>query len=331
MKICVVGGSGFIGTHLARQLLASGHDISILDKVQSEAFPSLCTLGDVRDLGALQAAFRDRELIVNLAAEHRDNVRPESLYFDVNVAGARNICEAAKFNSVERIIFTSSVAIYGLNSPGATEDTAAEPFNAYGESKWQAEGVFRSWATEDSCRSLTIVRPVVVFGEDNRGNVYNLLRQIRSGRFIMVGAGKNKKSMAYIANLVDFLESLLTEPRGVMVFNYLDQPDLTTGDLIVTARKALGFREKGFSVPYWVGLAAGIFFDIVSRVTGKEQSISAVRVRKFCAETSVSAARLEERKFERRYSLREGIKRTIQHEFLTKGEAARASDDGSIH
>jgi GlcNAc-P-P-Und epimerase len=326
MKICVVGGSGFIGTHFVRQLLASRHDITILDKVQSAAFPDLCTLGDVRDLEALQAAFCGRDLIVNLAAEHHDNVRPESLYFDVNAGGARNICEAARANRVERIIFTSTVAIYGLTSPGANEDTAAEPFNAYGESKWQAEGIFRSWATEDSRRSLTIVRPVVVFGEDNRGNVYNLLHQIRSGRFIMVGTGKNKKSMAYIANLVDFLESLLNEPQGTLVYNYLDQPDLSARDLVSIARRAFGLRTNGVSVPYWVGLAGGTFFDILARLTGRQLPISAVRVRKFCSETVVSAARLVEREFKPRYSLQEGLERTIQYEF-SKTERARRSGD----
>ena len=128
---------------------------------------------------------------------HRDDIRPISRYDDVNVQGAKNICDAARKHSIKKIIFTSSVAIYGF----APEDTdeSGEPnfFNDYGRTKYLAEQVYKEWQLEDSeNRALIIVRPTVIFGEGNRGNVYNLLKQIFSGSFLMFGDGKNKKSMA---------------------------------------------------------------------------------------------------------------------------------------
>jgi GlcNAc-P-P-Und epimerase len=88
---------------------------------------------------------------------------------------------------------------------------AIAPFNEYGRSKYQAEEVFRRWQQEDANqRTLVIVRPTVVFGERNRGNVYNLLKQLASGHFVMVGKGPKYKSMAYVENVAAFLEHALS-------------------------------------------------------------------------------------------------------------------------
>jgi GlcNAc-P-P-Und epimerase len=323
MNICVVGGSGFIGTHLVRQLIICGHRVNILDKAQSTTFPELCTVGDVRDLEALRAAFAGIDAVVNLAAEHRDDVRPEHLYFDVNVGGAENICVAAREHDVRRIIFTSTVAIYGLNAGCPSEDSEPRPFNAYGKSKSEAEQAFRSWADEDPRRCLRIVRPVVVFGEGNRGNVHNLFLQIRAQRFIMVGDGQNKKSMAYVANLVDFLVSLLMDRSGVEIYNYLDVPDMSGSELVLTARKLFRVNSRLIKLPYSVGLAGGAIIDILARATGRRFPVSAVRIRKFCAETTVSGQKVRERGFRPKYSLYEGIVRTIHSDFSGSDSQAK--------
>jgi len=315
LNICIIGGSGFIGTHLVRQLNDHGHLVTIFDKHKSAAFPRQCTLGDVRDQQAVTAAVSGQDVIVNLAAEHRDDVRPESLYFDVNVGGATHVCEAARQAGIKRIIFTSTVALYGLNSGRPTEESPIRPFNAYGQSKHEAEGVYKSWVHEQPERSLTIVRPVVVFGENNRGNVFNLLAHIREKRFLMVGKGDNRKSMAYVANVVDFLEFCLEQPPGLNTYNYADSPDMTTQELISIAREAFGQKSMPLSLPYWLGLSGGIFFDAVARVINRPLPISAIRIRKFCAETTVSADKAIQRGFRARFTLAEGLQTMIASEF----------------
>src|SRR6185437_10244182 len=99
-RIVVIGGSGFIGTHLVSRLVELGRDVGIFDKAPSAAHADLVRLGDVRDEAALSSVLAGADCIVNLAAEHRDDVRPESLYFDVNVGGAKNIVRAAAHNKV---------------------------------------------------------------------------------------------------------------------------------------------------------------------------------------------------------------------------------------
>ena len=110
-----------------------------LDKNLSVDFSELSTIADVRDKDALKEALKEVDVVFNLAAEHRDDVRPVTLYYDVNVQGARNIVEAAELNNVKRIIFTSSVAVYGFTEKEVDESGKLRPFNDYGRTKLEAE------------------------------------------------------------------------------------------------------------------------------------------------------------------------------------------------
>jgi nucleoside-diphosphate-sugar epimerase len=194
-KVLLIGASGFVGTRLLETAVAD-FDIKNLDKQQSHFYPQITQIGDVRDQQILDQALSGYDTVVLLAAEHRDDVSPTSLYYD-ECSGTRNGGRYGE-NDVKNIIFTSSVAVYGLNKINPDENHPHDPFNHYGKSKWQAEEVLREWhAKAPDERSLTIIRPTVIFGERNRGNVYNLLKQIAGGKFMMVGAGTNYKSMAY--------------------------------------------------------------------------------------------------------------------------------------
>ena len=315
MKILVIGGSGFIGTRLVRELISLGHNVYIYDITTSVEFPELTINGDVRSLDSLSAALtRDTDIIFNLAAEHKDNVDPPSLYFDVNVEGAKNIVKAAKKCCVERIIFTSSVAIYGLNKAMPSETSPADPFNDYGKSKLQAEHIFTEWANGSTCRSLTIVRPAVIFGEGNRGNVYNLIKQIDKRAFIMVGNGKNRKSMGYVGNLVEFLCSSI-ELQGNNIFNYCDKPDLSSHEIAEYIADALGRNIPSIKIPLMVGLYVGFVFDIIAKITGRSFPISSTRIRKFTSETVISTEKLQSTGFKPTISLKDGINRAIRFEF----------------
>lgn len=318
-KIVVTGGSGFIGTRLVTDLLAEGHAVYIFDKVLSEKYPSICTVADVRDREALAKALEGIDVVYHLAAEHRDDVRPISLYYDVNVRGAENLVAACEANRVPQMVFTSSVAIYGLKAGEPTEESPADPFNDYSRSKFQAEGVFRQWFLRDPARSLVMVRPVAIFGEKNRGNIYNLLHQIHSGRFMMVGDGSNRKSIGYVGNIAKFLTFVRSCTDGCHIFNYADKPDLTTQELVDIALKAFnGARNRQrplLRIPYLAGLMGGYAFDIISRLSGRTLPISSIRIKKFTAQTTVSSEKMRRAGFVPAFSLTQALQRTIASEF----------------
>jgi nucleoside-diphosphate-sugar epimerase len=317
-SIGIIGGSGFIGSYLGRKLQQLGNrGFYIVDKVQSPRFAELSRVADVRSLDALRAAIADESLLIHLAAEHRDDVSPRSLYHDVNVLGARNICRVANEKKVSTIVFTSSVAVYGFAPLGTNESGKINPFNDYGLTKYQAEEVFRSWQAEaPEVRTLVIVRPTVVFGEQNRGNVYNLLRQISSGRFAMIGDGQNRKSMAYVENLAAFLEFATRFKPGTHIYNFIDKPDYTMNALIEAVSRVLGRPQKiRVRIPFAVGSLIGRCLDLVAFVSGRKFAISAIRVKKFCA-NSVYETAVGGTGFKSPVTLSEALERTVRYEFV---------------
>jgi nucleoside-diphosphate-sugar epimerase len=318
LRVCVTGGSGFIGTRLCEQLLGRGSvDLRILDKVISKAYPALTDVADVRSESALLAAIPEHSVVVHLAAEHRDDIRPVGLYDEVNVGGARNVCRAATARNVQSIVFTSTVAVYGFAPLDTDESGAIRPFNDYGRTKYEAEQVFRAWQQEaPEVRTLVIVRPTVVFGERNRGNVYNLLRQVASGRFVMIGTGENRKSMAYVENLSAFLGFALGFKPGVHVYNYIDKPDFTMNQLVAGVRQMLGKGNGvGLRLPYALGYALGKVADGVARLTGRSLPISAIRVKKFCANTAFSTS-VGQTGFVAPVALSDALLQTVRYEFV---------------
>lgn len=323
MKILVVGGSGFIGTRLLHTLHEQGHEFTNFDRRLSASFPDQSVTGDVRSADELAAASVGHDAIINLAAEHRDDVSPLSLYTEVNVGGAHAVVAAAEANGIQRIVFTSTVAIYGLDKNNAAEDSVPEPFNEYGRTKLAAEGIFSAWANADAARSLAIVRPSVVFGEGNRGNVYNLAKQVSSGRFVMVGKGENRKSMAYVGNIVGYIASRLEAPTGIEIRNFADKPDLSTKELIAILRDEMNAHAaSGIRLPLPLGIIAGYVFDAAAKITRRTFPISAVRIRKFAADTTVNTDRLRESGYTATFSLQEALKRTLASEFPATGASA---------
>jgi nucleoside-diphosphate-sugar epimerase len=315
--IGVIGGSGFIGTWLVEALRRQGYEVRIIDVEPSERFPTLTVEANVRDRAALLAACRGCGVLFNLAAEHRDDVRPRERYQQVNVLGAENTCAVAEELAIERIVFTSTVAVYGLPEGEVDESAPPKPFNDYGRTKLEAEEEFRRWAERAPQRSLTIVRPTVVFGPGNRGNVYLLLQQIASGRAVLIGDGSNRKSMAYVGNLADFLVHALSFGPGVHVYNYVDKPDFDIRGLLTLVNQTLG-TSGTLRIPYAAGVAAGMACDFAARLTGRQFPVSMVRVRKYAANTQFAADRALQTGFRPACDLRDALVDTIRYEFARK-------------
>ncbi len=252
--------------------------MSIADVAPSKTYPTLSSFCDVRDAGAIREACAGADVIYNLSAVHCDDMRPRSLYREVNVDGAANICAAATAAGIDSIVFTSSVAIYGFGAVELDEDAPPAPFNDYGTTKLEAEDVFKSWFGEKAGRTLTIVRPTAVFGEGNHGNVFTLIYQIRRNRFVMSGSGDNNvKSIAYVENVAAFLDHVLSRGHGPQVYTYVDKPDYSARELVSTIRRQFGKSGDAPAMPYGLAALIGAGCDDLAAVSGRSLPFSRVR------------------------------------------------------
>lgn len=322
MMYTIIGGSGFVGSRLIE--LLGKENCHNIDIKPSPFYNDITTLFDICNENLSQIIPRNTQVVVLLAAEHRDDVRPIARYYDVNVNGTKNVLIAMRDLGINRLVFTSSVAVYGLNKDYTREDAEVDPFNDYGKSKFEAEKLIEAFFRESpESRDVIVLRPTVIFGERNRGNVFNLLKFITQGTFIMIGAGKNRKSMAYVGNVVAFIKHVTTNSTARFnIFNYVDKPDLTMSDLVGFVRTSIGKNDKVIALPQWMGYAIAFVLDIFARVFKITLPFSRVRLQKFCAKTQYDAEKVEETDFYPPFTLHEGLSRTIKYEFIEnrKGE-----------
>ncbi len=139
----------------------------------------------------------------------------------------------------------------------------------------------------------------------------------RRGKFLMVGRGENKKSMAYVGNIVAFVKYMIDHVvEGYNVFNYIDKPDNNMNQLVAHISKVLNKHIPATHFPYALGMLGGYCFDILAKITGKKLAVSSVRVKKFCATTQFDARKAHSSGFEAPYTLDEGLARTLEFEFV---------------
>ena len=316
-KILIIGGSGFVGSFLIE--LLEKYNVENLDKNSSPFYNKITTIGNILNIDQINKSMKNTSCVVLLAAEHKDNVQPKSLYYDVNVNGTINVLKSMQKHNVNNLIFTSSVAVYGLNKNNPDEESKKDPFNDYGKSKMLAENEIQKWfGLDPKNKSATILRPTVIFGERNRGNVYNLLKQIASNKFLMIGNGNNKKSMAYVRNVVSFIKyNIDNPPNSLQIYNYVDKPDYTMNKLVFRVQDFLNKRPFNLKIPFYFALYIGYLMDMISYLSKKNLLISSVRIKKFCATTSFSSNKLDEI-FSPPFSVEDGLKNTLEYEFLNK-------------
>lgn len=238
-RIAVIGGAGFIGRPLVERLHEQGPAVRVIGSTPpSRPLPGEWVHCDIRDTAGLTSALADVEVAYNLVAVHGPDPRPAALYHELNVGGARSVCEAAAAAGVRHLAFTSSAAVYGA-AIGCDESTPPSPRDAYGESKLFAEAVYREWADAQPGRVLSIVRPTVVFGVGGEGTAGRFFRHVAGPGFEHVGEAGNRRSLAFVDNVAAFLAFVIDLPGQFHLYNYADQPDLSVAEIVSTIREAL--------------------------------------------------------------------------------------------
>jgi nucleoside-diphosphate-sugar epimerase len=300
----VLGGAGFIGTHLLRRLADRGTAPLISLDLKPPAEPVAGVdyrTGDVRETfdGIVPEPV---ERICNLAAVHRTPGHPDHEYYETNVAGAVNACGFARRRGVGRMLFTSSISVYGTREEACDEDTPPAPNTAYGRSKALAELVHREWAAEADGRRLVVVR-----GRGENGNFSRLLRQLRRRAFAFPGRRDTVKACGWVDELLRSLEFAEARDAPVYLYNFAYPGPTTIGRIAAAVADAAGVPAPRLTVPAGLMLAAAAGFEALDAL-GLRNAINRDRVRKLMVSTDIRPTRLLQDGYEFETDIESGVR-----------------------
>ncbi len=231
------------------------------------------------------------DIVFNLAAVHREPGHEAREYFETNLQGAENVCAWASGAQCQRMVFTSSISPYGPSEEPKDERSLPMPETPYGSSKLAAEKIHLTWQAGAADRRLLILRPGVVFGPGEGGNVTRLVRSLVKGYFVYMGNRQTRKAGGYVKELgfvVDFgLAHQEQAGENVTLLNFGLNPPPALEEFVDAIRKVAGIRRSPFTVPRALLLGVSYLIDAMARAFGIKQPISPVRVRKLFRSTFI--------------------------------------------
>lgn len=308
MKYILIGGSGFIGQHFKEALKDDILiNLDINPGINSSEY-QYCDINQKIDLAFDLTKYKSIT-VVHLAAVHFDF---QNEYYKTNVDGTINVLNwVSKQKNITNYVFFSSVATYGEAVQEKNEDDPQKPYNDYGKSKLEAEKLILKWVNDNHNIKVTIIRPAVVFGEYNFGNVFNFLSQIQSGLFAIIGNGRNIKSIAYAPNLVQSVLYVINNiDENLFIYNYSDYPQLSI-EKQSKILSGLSGKRAPFKIPLILTKFVTTPIDILERIFRKDLKINSMRVKKFTVPTYFNSDLIRNRGFVQQYTIEDAYKRTL--------------------
>lgn len=320
-NILIFGGSGFIGTHLIKLLKKDNdnkYNIYVLDIVmpgEEGVVPGI--VEKIDDVKYIRCDVRKKidfdfkptndDIIFNLAAVHRTPGHEDKEYFETNILGAENVVAFAEKYGIKKILFTSSIAPYGAAEELKTEKTLPTPNTPYGISKLVAEKIHEKWAVTDKEKELTIVRPGIVYGKGEHGNMTRLYRGQKKGYFFYTGRKDTIKACIYVKELVEFFKYRMIDNsfKGIDLYNCTFEPAYNIQEICETMQKATGMNKHIYTIPAGLLMFVARIFGPIG---GKKLGIHPDRVKKLMISTNISGKKLKESDYKFHYTLEESFK-----------------------
>ncbi|RNC80656.1 MAG: NAD-dependent epimerase/dehydratase family protein [Phycisphaera sp.] len=254
MPTLVTGGTGFTGSHLVRRLIERGETVRVLDNQQGLFYDHLKSLGaeitlaSVTDKDAVNEAVRGCDVVHHTAAAFRKLNVPDSHYWDVNVEGTRNVCQACKDFGVRRLVYCSTQGVHGdVKTSVGSEESPIAPADYYQETKYNGEEVVQEFVAGGL--DANIIRPTAIYGPGDPGRFLILFRLVQRGTFHMFGDGTTHYHPVHIENLVDAFE-LAAHRQGITgeAFIIGDERSYELNELVREVARAM---DRGVKVRYW--------------------------------------------------------------------------------
>jgi nucleoside-diphosphate-sugar epimerase len=298
MRILITGSSGFVGGHLVHALAAAGHEgIAVSRSGGGPALPEGWMRWKRDDL--LRApACPPVDWVIHLEVKQHvplPTARDLIEFGEVNVAGTQAWLDWCSRHGVERFAYFSTIKAVRTATGRPTDETAVgPPGSPYGDSKWRAEESVQKWVADGARRAALILRPAVIYGTGNEGNIAAMARAIKRGRFCLIGRNENVKSVVAVDNVVLAVAHLLplARPGTSEVFNLVDPENHTVREMDAILRHRYGRSGNSPAVPLLVARAGAWIGDLVSAKLGRPFPINSSRLTALQEETQFSPDKL---------------------------------------
>ena len=279
MTTLVTGAAGFLGSHVARQLVARGEEVRVLVRASSSnrAISDLSleyVTGDLRDAASLERAMNGVQRVFHVAADYRLWAKRSQDIYDSNVGGTKNLLAAAKKAGIEQLIYTSTVATIAVERPElpneSTEAKLAEMIGHYKRSKWMAE--------QEALKAAKEGLPVIVAMPTTPVGPWDW-KPTPTGKIILDFL--NGKMPGYVETGLNFVGveecaagHLLVSEKGKIGERYLlGAENLTLKEVLDTLARITGLPAPGMKIPHGLALGVAYVNSAFSRLVGKEPGI----------------------------------------------------------
>lgn len=321
-RILVTGATGAVGPRVVQILREAGYQIRTLsiDPPDPDLFPDgvEVLIGDVTDPSVVKSAVQGIKTIVHMASLLHIVNPPPTLrkeYEKVNVGGTDTVVQAALRENVERVIFFSTIAVYGNTANQIiTENTPPYPDTFYAQTKLTAEKIVMQAQRTNGQPLGTVLRFGAVYGARVKGNYRRLLLSLKQGKFIPIGDGHNRRTLIYDRDVAKAVLLTIEHPEAAgQVYNVSDGNFHTLNEIIRVMCKALDRSPPRISLPVKPVRWTISVLEVFAHLFGINVTIGRDMVDKYIEDIAVDSQRIRiQLGFEPQYGLVKGWEETIR-------------------
>jgi nucleoside-diphosphate-sugar epimerase len=320
-KTLITGATGFIGKHIAIALTKRGTKLKCLVRKTSqtnflEQLGTELSYGDMNDTISLKKALQDVDTIYHAAGEVF--ATQEKNYYNVNVAGLKNLLEACSHSSVKKLVHFSSSSATGPNPQKnipVTEESPCHPITPYGMSKLEGEKTIQQ-LSEQYHVPIVIIRPPLVYGPgvSQSSRVLMFLKLINRGLFRIIGDGNNLVSLCYIDNLIHGILLAAEEKRAEgQIYFISDSSPYTINEIAKTIAEEQGKPTPSSHIPLWAAAPLSMGLGVLSNLFGFNSPLTRNTVKELKNSWFVDITKAQkDLGYQPHVEFRDGVRKTVE-------------------
>ena len=319
--ILVTGATGAVGPFVVAELVKAGYKIRNLsiDPPPQGVWPETVEtiIGDITDESIVLNAANGVDSIIHMAALLHIISPPAELrekYKKINVDGTANVMKAAVQKGARRVVFFSTIAVYGSSGKQViNEKSPAKPDTYYAQTKLEAEKIILSARRPDGQYIGTVLRLGAVYGSRVKGNYERLTRALARKRFVPIGKGLNRRTLIYDKDVARAALLAMEHPNAAgSIFNVTDGRFYMLSEIISSICFALGRRLPSFCIPEEFAYKVATAVEKISYLFSLDIPIKTI-IDKYTEEIAVDGSLIqEELGFYPKYDLKKGWEETVK-------------------